>query len=86
MKRSGSSGFAADLQLTVNNERRLIFGLFDHAKDEERIALAGIDDISDPAGRLKATANSSIEPQPAKDLAPGWPYALGSDIKSAPHT
>ncbi|MGA0569192.1 type I restriction endonuclease [Variovorax sp. VNK109] len=51
-------------RLRFNNENRLILGLFDDNKEEERIALASVDDIFDHADRLKSAVAGYLNPNP----------------------
>ncbi|MDP9992129.1 hypothetical protein J2W28_001157 [Variovorax boronicumulans] len=55
-------------RLRFNNENKLVIGLFDDKKDEERIAIASVDDIFDFADRLKACVTAYLKPSSAKDL------------------
>ena len=54
-------------RLRFNNESRLVLGLFNENKEEERIALSGIDDIFDYADRLKACVTSYLKPTSDKE-------------------
>ncbi|WP_420996529.1 type I restriction endonuclease [Cupriavidus sp. 30B13] len=52
-------------RLRFNNENRLIIGLFDNNKEEERIPLSSLDDIFDVADRLKICVTSYLNPPQA---------------------
>ena len=56
-------------RLRFNNENRLVLGLFNENKEEERIALTSIDDIFDHADRLSACVNSYLKPASVKELS-----------------
>jgi hypothetical protein len=54
-------------RLRFNNESKLVIGLFDENKDEERIAITSVDDIFDYAERLKACVTAYLRPLSAKE-------------------
>lgn len=54
-------------RLRFNNENKLVIGLFDEKKDEERLAIASVDEIFDFADRLKACVTAYLAPSSAKD-------------------
>lgn len=57
-------------RLRFNNESRLVLGLFDANKEEERIVLASIDDIFDYGDRLHAVVAAYLKPSgDSADLA-----------------
>lgn len=55
-------------RLRFNNESRLVIGLFDESKEEERIPLKSLDDIFDHSDRLQACVNSYLQPTVGESL------------------
>lgn len=55
-------------RLRFNNESRLVIGLFDENKEEERIQLKSLDDIFDHSERLHACVNSYLQPPPGQGV------------------
>jgi hypothetical protein len=51
-------------RLRFNNESRLIVGLFNDRKDEERVAIASLDQLFDLDARLKATVAAYLKSDP----------------------
>lgn len=56
-------------RLRFNNESRLVLGLFDGNKEEDRVAVTSVDDIFDFADRLTATVANYLLPASTKEAA-----------------
>jgi hypothetical protein len=56
-------------RLRFNNESRLVVGLFDESKGEEKIAIENVDGLFDFADRLHACVTAYLKPALGKDAA-----------------
>jgi hypothetical protein len=54
-------------RLRFNNEERLVIGLFDENKEEERVPLASLDDLFSLDERLKARASLYLKPETERE-------------------
>jgi len=54
-------------RLRFNNESRLVVGLFNDRKEEEKVSIASLDQLFDLDARLKATVAGYLNSDPAKD-------------------
>lgn len=54
-------------RLRFNNENRLVVGLFNENKEEERVPIANLDQIFEFDDRLKACVGFYVQPNPAKE-------------------
>jgi hypothetical protein len=54
-------------RLRFNNESRLVVGLFNDRKDEEKVAIASLDQLFDLDARLKATVTGYLKSDPANE-------------------
>jgi hypothetical protein len=54
-------------RLRFNNENRLVIGLFNESKEEERVPIASLDQIFDFGDRLKACVSSYVKSDPSKE-------------------
>lgn len=56
-------------RLRFNNESKLVVGLFDANKEEERISISSVDELFDFGDRLKDCINAYIKPSSSKEPA-----------------
>lgn len=56
-------------RLRFNNESRLVVGLFDESKNEEKVSLESVDDLFDFAERLQACVTAYLKPASGKEAA-----------------
>jgi len=56
-------------RLRFNNESKLVVGLFDESKNEEKISLESVDDLFDFADRLQACVTAYLKPSSGKETA-----------------
>ncbi|MGF6965137.1 hypothetical protein OKW43_002142 [Paraburkholderia sp. WC7.3g] len=56
-------------RLRFKNENRLVIGVFDERKEEDRVALQSLDNIFDLADRLKACVTSYMKPAREDEIA-----------------
>jgi len=54
-------------RLRFNNENRLVIGLFNDRKDEEKVAISSLDQLFDLDARLKATVAGYLKSDPANE-------------------
>lgn len=57
-------------RLRFNNEARLVIGVFDENKEEDRIAITSVDEIFDLAERLKCCVSAYLKSSPAFEAEP----------------
>jgi hypothetical protein len=55
--------------LRFNNENRLVIGLFNGSKEEERVPIASVDQIFDFDDRLKSCVGAYVKADPSKETA-----------------
>jgi hypothetical protein len=55
-------------RLRFNNENRLVIGLFNESKEEERVPITSLDQIFDFDDRLKACVGSYLKSDPSKEM------------------
>ncbi|WP_447744748.1 type I restriction endonuclease [Variovorax boronicumulans] len=56
-------------RLRFNNESKLVVGLFDESKNEEKVSLESVDDLFDFADRLQACVTAYLKPASGKEAA-----------------
>lgn len=56
-------------RLRFNNENRLVIGLFNGSKEEERVPIASVDQIFDFDDRLKSCVGAYVKADPSKENA-----------------
>jgi len=56
-------------RLRFNNENRLVIGLFNESKEEERVSITSLDQIFDFDVRLKACVSAYVKSDPSKENA-----------------